>query len=100
MSDFAVEYGVLDEYAAAMAARTQEAANVFSSTRVDSPQTAMPGGVADLAAGLLQGRYEAATRRVNNHLSEHPRKLAESAANYREAENSGIGMIQETFGVG
>lgn len=98
MSDFAVEYGVLADYGTTMGARTQEASQTFSSARVDSPNTAMSGGMAAFAARALQGRYEAATRRVTQHLGEHPSKLVESANNYRDAEDTGVGQIREMFG--
>ena len=54
--------------------------------------------MAAFAARALQGRYEAATRRVTQHLGEHPSKLVESANNYRDAEDTGVGQIREMFG--
>lgn len=98
MSDFAVEYGILDEYATSLGARTREAGQIFAAARVDSPDAAMGGGMAAFAARALQARYESATRRTVEHLNEHPRRLTESAGNYRETEDSGVGLIRESFG--
>lgn len=98
MSDFAVEYGVLAEYGASMAMRSSAAIDVIRTTRMDSPTSGMPGGLAAAAAGMLQGRYEAASARVGDHLAEHPRKLTESAESYRAAEDSGVGLVRESFG--
>ena len=98
MSDFAVEYGVLGEYGSSMATRAAEASATLRATRVDSTAASMPGGLAAMATGLLQSRYESAARRVEDHLSSHPKRLIECAAAYREAESSGIGLISETFG--
>lgn len=98
MSDFSVEYGVLEEYATSLGARAQEARQIFEAASVDSPDAAMGGGMAALAASALRARYSAAVQRTGNHLSEHPRQLTESARNYREAEDSGVGLVRETFG--
>jgi len=98
MTDFAVEYALLAEYGSAMGRITGEGAAVLRAARVDSPSTAMSGGLASAAAGMLQGRFEAATRRVGDHLATHPARLIDSAEAYREAEDKGVGLIRETFG--
>lgn len=98
MSDFTVEYGVLAEYGASMAMRSTASVEVLRTTRMDSPTSSMPGGLASAAAGLLQSRYESAVARVGDHLVEHPRKLGEAAQAYRAAEDSGVGLIRKSFG--
>lgn len=97
-SDFAVEYGVLETYSAQMSTTTGNASSTIESTRVDSACTAMPGGLASGAAGLLQGRWEAAAQRVTTHLREHPEGLRTAAAEYRRIEDTNQGLVREQFG--
>lgn len=96
--DFAVEYGGLDAYGAQLGELAASATATINGARVDSPSQAMPGGLASGAAGLLQGRYEAAARRVTAHLAEHPAALRAAAAAYREAEDTNEGLAREMFG--
>lgn len=98
MSDFTVEYGLLAEYGASMATRAAAATELIRGARMDSPASAMPGAWACAAAQLLQGRYEAASRRVSEHLVGHPRKLMETADAYRGTEDSATELVRTSFG--
>lgn len=97
-NDFAVEYGALEQYGTSMEGITTDAITSLAAVSVDSPTRSMPGGLASGAASLLRGRWEAAVRRTSEHMMEHPARLLDNAAAYRDMEDEAEGIIAEFFG--